>query len=101
MTEKFASLEHGTRDVPLALVRAVDATFTQLELHCRQTGDTGQGGPSLADMAVTAVQDLRKKGKHVGYLEFLQGMNAAAMALPTKHDCAEIAAAMWTLMDAG
>jgi hypothetical protein len=50
-------------------------------------------------MAVKAVQELRKKGKKIGYLEFLRAMNTAAAAFKQPGDCVQVAAALWAMLD--
>lgn len=50
------------------VIRTVDATVTELDSRCEQRRDGRDGQVGLSDMAVKAVQELRKNGTNVSHI---------------------------------
>lgn len=91
---KVAALDAGGNVVSEGALQSYEQAFAQLDGKC------SNGRSAVADLAQVAVKGLQEKGKRVSRLQFLQGLDASIPDEMPKADCKEVAAALWTLMEA-
>lgn len=91
---KVAALDARGNVVSESAFQSYEQVFARLDGKC------SNGRSAVADLAQVAVKGLQEKGKRVSRLEFLQGLDASIPDEMPKGDCRELAAALWTLMEA-